>query len=169
MTKPFRSIRTGFSLIEIILVIMLLGVVLLSMGVVLVGNSRAWDKVYAKANADVVTARHAAIRTFARIIRKAARDHIQVADDQTWVEAQYYGGSGSSSPDRYALFTVNGNGELQVEFGALNPRSVSEVRILCGHVSSCFFEKNGSAVHMTLAVENGENSDLIVTSAVAHN
>lgn len=169
MAKPFRSIRTGFSLMETILVALLLGVVLLSIGVVLVGNSRAWDTVYSKANADVVTARHAAIRTFARVIRKASHNHIQVAGDQSWVEAQYYGSPPGAVPDRYALFTVNGSHALQVEFGTLNPRTAADTRILCEQVTSCLFQKTGSAVHMTLEIQTGEDSDLIVTSAVAHN
>lgn len=171
MLKKRTKNRKGFTVIELMLAVVFLGVVVLGVGIVVADSHKGYNTMYNRIYSDVVTDGHIARRTFDSIIRKASSENIQVAEDGSWVEVRFYQDSESIELDRYARFYVYGE-ELRIEYGDLDPdTNYNELRTqtVCSNVSSCVFNTAGAAVQMVLRLDNGSETATVMSSAVAHN
>ena len=162
------GIRSGFTLIELTITLVIMVIVGLAIGVVIVDGQIGWNTMYDHINSDVVTDGDVAGKTFDRVIRNASRSKFLPASDGSWIEVYYYADASSTTTDRYARFYVT-NGELKVEYGQLGPRETISTETLCRNVSYCSFEQAGNSIQMTLTLDDGIRTNTIVTSAVAHN
>jgi hypothetical protein len=124
--------------------------------------------MYNRIYSDVVTDGHIARRTFDRVIRKASGRSFLLDTAGNWVEVYYYTDADSIVVDRYARF-YEADGQLNIEYGKLDPREALNVQTVCENVSDCVFMAQGTSVQMILRLDNGSEAATVVSSAVAHN
>jgi len=168
MLKNRTTNPKGLTLIELMIATVIMVIVILGVAVILADSQRGWNAMYNRIYSDVVTDGHIARRTFDRVIRKASRDKIALDDAGLWVEVRYYQNANSTVVDRYARF-YEAYGQLNIEYGKLNPRETLNVQTVCENVSDCVFMARGTSVQMILRLDNGSEAATVVSSAVAHN
>jgi hypothetical protein len=165
--------RQGLTLIEVMIAVVLAVIVVFGVGTMLVDSQRGWHTMYNRIYSDVMTGGYVARKAFDGVVRKATRQKYSLADDGTWIEVYYYADANSVSIDRYARFyydpNVGGSGQLNVEYGALNPRETLDTETICQDVTSCIFTGTGRSAQMFLTLDNGTQTNTIVTSSVMHN
>lgn len=167
MDKKLLTPR-GFTLVELMITTAIMAIVALAIGVVIVDNQRGWSNMYGRVNSDVVTDGFVARKKFDALMRDASSEKFVLGDGGGSVEAYYYSSSEATVPDRYIRFFA-ADGDLNIEYGQLDPRITSNVETVCGNVSECVFRQIGTSVQMILTLDNGTQTNTIVTSAVAHN
>ena len=148
------------------MVIML--VVGLAIGVVIVDGQTGWNTMYDRLYSDVVTDGYVARKKFDVVMRRASRGQSLVDSDGAWIEVYSYASPSSTVVDRYSRFYVS-NGDLNLEYGQVDPRSTLSVDTVCGNVSACTFQQVGTSTQMTLTLDNGAQTNTVISSAVTHN
>jgi len=168
MIRKRPRIQAGFTLVELMITTVIMVIVGFAIGVVIVDGQTGWNTLYDRMNSDVVTDGYVVKEKFDAVMRKASRNRFVLAADDLWIEVYYYADASSVVVDRYARFYVT-DGNLNLEVGQLEPSEVIGVETLCGNVSACTFKQAGTSVQMTLTLDDGIQTNTIVTSAVAHN
>lgn len=168
MLKKRITNPKGFTLIELMVAIVVALIVLLGIGAVLADSHRSWNRMYNRIYSDVVTDSYVARRTFDAVIRKASSVDPNLVNYDDWVEVYYYADANSAVVDRYARFFSTG-GQLNVEYGELNPRQTLTIQTICGNVQGCVFSGTGRSAQMILTLDNGSQTATVVSSAVMHN
>jgi prepilin-type N-terminal cleavage/methylation domain-containing protein len=158
----------GFTLVELMITTAVMAIVALAIGVVIVDNQRGWSNMYGRMHSDVVTDGYVVRKKFDALMRDASDEKFVLGEDGSSVEAYFYSSSGASVPDRYIRFFA-ADGDLNIEYGQLYPRITSNVETVCGNVSECVFRQIGTSIQMILTLDDGTQTNTIVTSAVAHN
>ncbi len=168
MIKKRLTASRGFTLIELMIAMAITIIVVLAIGVALVDGQRGWSIQYDRIYSDVVTDGYVARRKFDAVMRNASRDKFLLDDAGGWVEVYYYANDTSTVVDRYARFYV-ANGNLNVEYGQLDPKATLSIETVCGNVSGCTFEQLGRSIQMILKLDNGTRTNTVISSAVTHN
>ena len=168
MIKKRLTVSPGFTIIELLIATAIMVIVLLAIGVALVDGQRGWSIQYDRIYSEVVTDGYVARRKFDAVTRTASRDRFLLDDAGSWVEVYYYADDTSTVVDRYARF-YTANGDLNVEYGQLNPTVTLSTETICGNVSACTFEQLGRSIQMILKLDNGKQTNTIISSAVANN
>lgn len=172
MTKTIKrngpAARFGFTLVELMITTAIMAIVGLAIGVVIVDGQTGWNVMYDRANSDAMTQGYAARRKLDAVIRAASQQRFVIAKDGSWIEAYTYAGDASTEVDRYWRFYVV-DGDLLAEFGQVEPRTTLSVDTVCENVSACAFKQNGKAIQMTLTLDDGTQTNTIVSSVYAHN
>jgi prepilin-type N-terminal cleavage/methylation domain-containing protein len=158
----------GFTLVELLITTLVMSIVGFAIGVVVVDAQTGWNVMYRRINSDIVSDGYAARNKFDSVMRSASSSQVVLAGDGGWIEVYSYASAASSAVDRYWRFYVSG-GDLYAEYGQLEPRSTLSTETVCENVSDCTFQQFGQAIQMTLALDNGTQTNTVVTSAVAHN
>jgi len=168
VTRTGPRAKPGFTLVELMITAAIMVIVGLAIGVVIVDGQIGWNVMYDRINSDVSMDGYAARKRFDAVMRSASRAQFAFADDDSWVEVYAYASSASTTADRYWRFYVS-DGDLDLEYGQLEPRTTLNVETVCGNVSACTFKQTGQAIQMTLTLESGTQTSTIVSSAVTHN
>ena len=168
MIKKRLAASRGFTLVELIIAMAIMLIVVLAIGIALVDGQRGWNIQYDRIYSDVVTDGYVARRKFDAVMRTASRDKFLLDGAGSWVEVYYYANDASAVVNRYARFYV-ANGDLNVEYGQLNPKATLSVETICGNVSGCTFEQLGRSIQMILKLDNGTRTNTVISSAVTHN
>jgi len=167
INKRLTSSR-GFTLIELLTAMAIMIFVILAIGMALVDGQRGWNYMYDRIYSDVVTDGYVARRKFDAVLRRASGETFSLAGDGSWVEVNYYADDTSTVVDRYARFYVS-NGDLNVEYGQLNPQSTLTTETVCSNVSGCIFKQSGRSAQMILTLDDGTKTNTVITSATANN
>jgi prepilin-type N-terminal cleavage/methylation domain-containing protein len=165
--KRPKNVR-GFTLVELLITSVIFLIVGLAVGVVIVDGQTGWNTMYDRLNSDVVTDGYVARRKFDAVMRSASRSQSLVASDGIWIEVYYYASPSSTVTDRYARF-YTADGDLNFEYGQLEPRVTLGVETVCQNVSSCTFKQVGTSIQMTLKLDDGTQTNTVISSAVTHN
>jgi prepilin-type N-terminal cleavage/methylation domain-containing protein len=168
MIKKRPNNMRGFTLVELMITTVVMLIVGLAIGVVIVNGQTGWNFMYERIYSDVVTDGYAARKQFDAVMRKASREKVLLDDAGAWVEVYYYSTASSAVVDRYARFYV-ADGDLNLEHGQLDPRVTLGVETVCGNVKSCTFKQAGQSVQMILTLDNGTQTNTIVSSAITYN
>ncbi|MHC4169769.1 MAG: PulJ/GspJ family protein [Planctomycetota bacterium] len=172
MTKMVKrngpAARFGFTVVELMITTAIMAIVGLAIGVVIVDGQTSWNVMYGRANSDVVTQGYAARKKLDAVIRGASRQRFVMAKNGSWIEAYTYESDKSTEVDRYWRFYV-ADGDLLAEYGQVEPRATLNVDTVCENVSACTFSQNGKAIQMTLTLDDGNQTNTIVSSVFAHN
>lgn len=168
MIKKRLTASRGFTLTELIIAMAIMLIVILAIGMALVDGQRSWSIQYDRIYSDVITDGYVARRKFDAVMRTASRDNFLLDDTGSWVEVYYYADDTSTVVDRYARFYV-ANGDLNVEYGQLNPKVTLTIETVCGNVSGCTFAQVGRSIQMILTLDNGTRTNTVISSAVTHN
>lgn len=165
--KKLISAR-GFTLIELITATAIMIFVILAIGMALVDGQRGWNQMYDRMYSDVVSDGYVARRKFDAVLRKASREKFLIDPAGSWVEVYYFATDASTVLDRYARFYTSG-GKLNIEYGQLDPKSTLSNKTVCENVSSCTFNQLGRSIQMVLKLDNGKQTNTIITSAITNN
>jgi hypothetical protein len=155
-------------MVELMITAVIMVIVGLAIGVVIVDGQTGWNTMYDRINSDVSMEGYAARKKFDVVMRNASRGQSVLAGDGSWIEVYSYASSASAAVDRYWRFYV-ADEDLNLEYGELEPRVTLTVDTVCSNVSTCTFRQTGQAVQMTLVLDNGTQTNAIVSSAVTHN
>lgn len=158
----------GFTLVELVITAAIMSIVALAIGVVIVDGQSSWNVMYNRVNSDVVTDGYVARKKFDAVMRKASRERLVVDASGGSVEVYYYADDSSTVPDRYARF-YTADGDLNLEYGQLNPRVTLGVETVCKNVSACTFKQVGRSAQMILTLNKGTQTNTVVSSAVTQN
>ena len=163
--------RRGFTLSELLTVMVIAPVVVLGMGILLADSQRGWNQMFNRVNSGVVNDAYVARKAFDAIVRKSSISHELLGDGE--VVVYYYNDPDSSTwLDRYARFYADGT-TLLVDYGQLDSnRNLSEQTqtiTLADNVEALNFYVNGACVQMVLSLDNGSESLMVMTSAIRHN
>ena len=168
MIRRIPKAPRGFTLIELMITTVIMVIVGLAIGVVIVDGQTGWNTMYDRLNSDVITDGYAARKKFDAVMRRASRGQSLVAADGSWIEVYSYASPFSKVVDRYSRFYVS-DGDLNLEYGQVEPRATLRVETVCGNVIACTFQQVGTSTQMTLTLDNGTQTNTIVSSAVTHN
>ena len=168
MIKKRSRVPRGFTLVELMITMVIMLVVGLAIGVVIVDGQTGWNTMYDRLNSDVVTDGYVARKKFDSVMRSASRGQLLVAGDGSWIEVYSYTNPSSTVVDRYSRFYVS-DGDLNLEYGQIEPRSTLSVDTVCENVTACTFKQAGTSTQMTITLDNGTQTNTIVSSAVTHN
>ena len=160
--------RYGLTLIELIVTTAISAAVIAAVAFVLVDSQKSWQKVYERVYSDVVTDAYVAKKTFSTVIRKASKDGLLLDESGNWIEVNYYADDDSAVVDRYARF-YESDGDLNLEYGILEPKETLSVHTVCGNVSGCVFKAAGRSAQMMLTLDDGSQAITTVSSAFMHN
>jgi prepilin-type N-terminal cleavage/methylation domain-containing protein len=165
-TRPRAS--QGFTIVELAITAAIMSIIALAIGVVIVDSQSSWNVMYDRVNCDVVTDGYVARKKFDAVMRQASREKLVLGDAGGSVEVYYYADSSSTVVDRYARFYTS-DGDLNYDYGQLDPRVTLGVETICGNVTACTFRQAGRSVQMILALNDGKQTNTVVSSAVAQN
>jgi len=168
MNKKRHRARKGFTLVELMITMVIMLIVGLAIGVVIVDGQTGWNTMYNRLNSDVVTDGYVARKKFDAVMRSASRKQLLIAADGGWIKVYSYASPSSTVVDRYSRFYVS-DGDLNLEYGQLDPGVTLSVDTVCGNVAACVFKQAGTSTQMTLTLDNGTQTNTIVSSAVTHN
>ncbi|MBN1796423.1 MAG: prepilin-type N-terminal cleavage/methylation domain-containing protein [Sedimentisphaerales bacterium] len=171
MKRTLKPKSCGFTIVELIIAVVVTMIVALGMGIVWANSQRAYQVTYDKVYADVVTDSFVARRLFDSTVRKSSAGSIALGSSGEFAEFQYYNNDDSTYLDRYTRFYVSDT-DLMAEYGSLNEAgepTTLNTDTVCGNVDSCVFRNNGGSVRMILTLDDGDKSNVIVTSAFTHN
>lgn len=158
----------GFTLVELAITAAIMSIIALAIGVVIVDSQTSWNVMYERVNGDVVTDGYVARKKFDAVLRQASRERLLIGDGGGSVEVYYYSDGSVSAVDRYARFYTS-DGDLNFEYGQLDPRTTLGVETVCANVSACTFVQAGRSVQMILALNDGKQTNTVVSSAMAQN
>jgi len=158
----------GFTLVELMITTLVMSIVGFAIGVVIVDGQTSWNVMYERINSDIVSDGYAARHKFDSVMRSASSGQVVLAGDGSWIEVYSYASAASSAVDRYWRFYAM-DGDLNAEYGQLDPRSTLSTETVCENVSDCTFQQFGQAIQMTLVLDDGEQTGTVISSAVAHN
>jgi len=168
MIKKRPRARKGFTIVELMITTVIMISVGLAIGVVIVDGQTGWNTMYDRMNSDVVTDGYVARKKFDVVMRIANMGQSLVDADGAWIEVYSYASPSSTVVDRYSRFYVS-DGDLNLEYGQVDPRVTLSIDTVCGNVSDCTFQQVGTSTQMTLTLDNRTHTNTIVSSAVTHN
>lgn len=168
MTEKKVKTRQGFTLTEMILAGTISTLIFAGIGFLLVDSQTGWNRMYSRAYSEVVVDGYIARRTFDVVVRKADGENFLLDTSGNWLEVYYYENGDSVALDRYARF-YKYNDELRIEYGQLDPKSIINVSTVCANVSACVFKQSGCSIQMILTLDNGVQTNTVVTSGFMHN
>lgn len=168
MAEKRQSNHSGFTLVELMISMVVMIIVSFAVGAVIVDGQNSWSGMYDKIHSDVVTDGYVVRKRFDAVMRKASSEKIFVGADNSSVEVYYYSSSLSTVVDRYIRFYET-EGDLNLEYGQLDPKVTLNVETLCENVTSCSFHQVGRSTQMILVLDNGIQKNTVITSAVTHN
>jgi len=168
MIKKRPRARKGFTIVELMITTVIMISVGLAIGVVIVDGQTGWNTMYDRMNSDVITDGYVARKKFDVVMRSANMGQSLVDADGAWIEVYSYASPSSTVVDRYSRFYVS-DGDLNLEYGQVDPRVTLSVDTVCGNVSDCTFQQVGTSTQMTLTLDNRTHTNTIVSSAVTHN
>ena len=168
MTANRSKTRSGFTLVELMVTLLITSIMGLALGAVVVHGQISWTRMYDGLNGDVATDGHVAKSKFDAVIRNASRGMSLINSDGAWLEITYYADDESTEADRYGRFYTE-EGSLKYQYGQLDPREQLGVETICANVSYCVFNQIGGAAHMILTLDDGTHEKTVVSSAISYN
>ena len=173
--KPQIIRIRGFTLIEVVVVIAMVGVVTLAVGVLLANSQKSWGNLFERVYGDSAIDSFAAQKAFDTVCRKASlRKHI-LSESGDSLELYYWDNSSMASiPENYARF-YQSDDDLFVEYGktqtdAWQPDTETDPTTIqvARDVDSAKFTLEGTSVQMYLNYTDTAMMP-VVCSSVRHN
>ena len=166
---------TGFTLMEVVVVIALAGVITLGVGVLLANSQKNCGQLFERVHGDSASDSFVTHKAFDTVCRKASSRKYSLSDSGDWIELYYWNsGSTALTPENYARFYQAGNNAL-VEYGKLKSgtwqpdagQSTATVT-LASNINSLNFTVAGTSIQMFLKYLDTERLP-VVCSSVRHN
>ena len=173
--KPQPAHTKGFTMIEVLVAIAMVGMMTLGAGVLLANGQKSWGQLYGRVYGDSAIDSLAAQKAFDTVCRKASLRKYVLGGSGNSLELYYWDASSTAStPEKYARFYLS-NEEVFVEYGTTQtgtwqPDTAAPVTTvkLAGDVESLTFTVQGTSVQMFLSYTD-ETMMPVVCSSVRHN
>lgn len=163
--------KTGFTLVELMVTIIISAMLVLTIGIVMLDTQRGWLDTYAKVHGGAADDAAMAKVAFDRIVRKSSLSAYQLPASDDLTVYYYSDWENSLTLDRSArLYRSSVNpSELYVEHTALDTGdSLSSVR-LASNVSDLEFLPVSGGFTMKLTLDDGREQTTVVSTAILHN
>lgn len=167
MAEKKQLFKSGFTLVELMISMAVMVIISLAIGAVVVDGQNGWSRMYDNIHSDIFTDSYVVRKKFESLMRRASGEKIYIENQNQSVEVYYYS-DGSATIDRYMSFYKSGENMI-LEYGLLSPKSALNSDIICGNVSECTFLQIGRSVQLILVLDDGTQTNTVVTSAMAHN
>lgn len=168
-----KTKRRGLTLIELMVTIVIVGVIVCTIGVLLVDTHRGWLDSYAKIYGGAADDAAMAQVAFDKIIRKASRTRYQMAGLDDLTVYYYADWQTSTQLDRYARFYRKADAptEFCVEHGDWDgsTKKADSTVTLAAHVADLEFKPTSGGIEMLLALNDGRETTTLVTTSILHN
>jgi len=173
--KPQPAHTRGFTLIEVLVVIAMVGIMTLGAGVLLANGQKSWTRLFGRVYGDSAIDSFAVQKAFDTVCRKASLRKYVLSEAGDSLELYYWDtASTASTPENYARF-YRSNEDVFVEYGTTQTgtwqpdtgASVTNVK-LAGNVESLKFTVQGTSVQMFLSYTD-ETITPVVCSSVRRN
>lgn len=196
MKNRNSKIRSGLTLVELMVVLLIVAMLMVAVGVTLVDAQNAWGTMYKRSYSGPVVDAVILTKEFDRAVRKSSKldwaiDGVAnatsgAATGNTSLQVYYFKNPTNlavTSYDGYSKFYyVSGSKQLKVDegdltAGTLTPANVTATRVLANNVSACTFMVRNAATGMTVYLDSGTNTDVkdgnvkmtVACSAFRHN
>ncbi len=173
--------RSGFTLIELMVTILISVMVFGGIGLVIADSHRGWNKMYNRNNTGVVPDSYVAGKAFDHICRRAYSLVVVLGGSSDTLTVFYYANPAALPPekpeplpDSYARFYLSGT-NLMVDYGSLVPNTFNlqsppaSTQKLAEKISSVRFsvpERGPACTQMMLTLDNAMT---ITYSSIRHN
>jgi len=173
--KPQPAHTRGFTMIEVLVVIAMVGIMTLGAGVLLANGQKSWGQLFGRVYGDSAIDSLAAQKAFDTVCRKSSLRKYILSEAGNSLELYYWDDSSTAStPEHYARFYQSGE-DVFVEYGSLETGTwqpdtgapATTVK-LAGDVDSLTFTVEGTSVQMFLSYVD-ETMMPVVCSSVRHN
>ena len=176
--KIYKSnIRFGFTLIELMVTMLIALLVFAGIGAAMVDSIKAFPKMYERTEGTLIGDAYSARYAFDRVCRKASRMVASPAlkDSDQSVEVYYYDPDTSGTPNKYAWIKRE-NSSLVIESGDYDSASGTKSGTPSNEIVATtvdannppLFDVQGSSVVMVLKLKQGNQTMMVVSSAVRH-
>jgi prepilin-type N-terminal cleavage/methylation domain-containing protein len=175
-----QRVRSGLTLIEMMVAMLASAVMLLAVTGILAGNHKQWNQTYDRVYGNVVTEAYVTRQTFDRIVREASAywctPMYAVSSSLTLYLYTNIQNMATTPPlNRYATFSLRGT-DLVLEEGPLTgwgPTAVAgtpdSTQVLAHHVTEAKFWRSGPCVHMALVIDDGKIDMPVTMTATRYN
>lgn len=176
MNRTSKSTRfSGFTLIEVIIVIAVAGIITVGIGVLLANGQKCWGQLVTRVYGDSAIDGFAAQAAFDKVCRKASLRKYVLGESAESLELYYWDSSSTAlTPENYAQFYQSGD-QMFVDYGKTetgtwqpDTSEPTTTVALAGNVESLTFAVEGTSVQMFLTYTD-PNSMPVVYSSVRHN
>lgn len=176
MVIPNRATKkSGFTLIEMMVTILLASIVFLGVAVVLADGIRGYKRTFTRIHGDIVNDAYVARLKFDKICRKASAGSAVVNADTTAVQVLYYStpnisGDADLDPDSYATFYLNGT-DLMLDTGTIAAGTPTTTEIVAGNVTELQFSApfDGKSVQMVITLVDSDHAITVTCGSIMHN
>ena len=179
--KTNSPTRLAFTMIELMVTILIVGVVIIAISGVLADAHRGYRETYERVYGDVTTQAYTSRITFDRICRKSSNSYnTNTGTDELYV--YYYSAIDTTNapiPDRYAHFYTNNAGSLMLDQGPANISGPNDIvlqtanssQALAINVTSAEFLQTeaSNCTQMILTLDDGKQGLTVTCSSVRHN
>lgn len=183
-----KTKKSGFTLIELMVTILIASIVLLGLANVIADAHRGYGKMYTRVHGNIVNDAYVARLRFDKICRQARAGSAALNADATAVQVLYYStpnvngsADGDDELNRYALFYQSGT-DLMLETGTYDPNTGNTTptgtpETVAGNVMELQFsapDTRSVQMVMTLKNQNPANDDdrhsiTVTCGAIMHN
>lgn len=176
-----KTKKSGFTLVEMMVTILILTVVMLGLAGVMADSHKGYNRMYKRIHGDVVNDAYVARLRFDKVCRKARAGSadLGIDPDVPFLQILYYStpntnGPADLPPDRYAQFYLNG-ADLMLDTGTYDPETgvgpPTGTETVARNVTELKFSAvGGKCCQMVMTLlKDGEHSITVTCSSIMHN
>ncbi len=176
MKRKCQSVRArGFTLMEVTVTMLLVGIITLGVGVLLASGQKSWGNLFGRVYGDSAVDGFVAQKAFDTVCRKASLRKYVLSESGDSLELYYWQTSPTTStPEKYARFYQSGE-NLFAEYGSMQsgtwqPDTTAPVTTvkLAGGVDSLTFTVEGTSAQMFINYID-DTVTPVVCASVRHN
>lgn len=178
MDNKINKNRSGFTLMELMVTILIASFVFMGVAIVIADGVRGFKRMNLRVHGDVVNDAYFARLIFDKTCRQARAGSAELNKISTpSLRVLYYSvtPSATEEPDRYAEFYLNDNSKtLFLEKGSYDPNSgstnyISTTKVARNVEELNFTEMHYKSVQMVMTLKNEDHSMTIICGSVLHN
>lgn len=178
--------KSGFTLVELMVTVLIASVVLISIGAALVDAHRGYRTTFDRVYGDVTTQAYTSRINFDRICRKSSWYYVNTDGTGQWKDELYvhYYSDGNTTkatadpvPDRYAHFYTTEGNVLKMDQGPYDASSMSpygtadstEDLAVNATIAKFCQPPSSNSIQMILTLDDGRQGLTVTCSSVRHN
>ena len=169
-----KTKKSGFTLIELMVTILLASVVFLGVAVVMADGIRGYRQMLTRVHGNLANDAYVARIKFDKICRKARANSATLDTSVPSLQVLYYStpnttGGADDPPDMYALFYLNGT-SLMLDTGTVTAGTAATTETVANSVTELQFSTTHSkSVQMVVTLNDNVNSITVTCGSIMHN
>lgn len=169
MKRNFR--QQGFTLVELVVTIIISSILVSAIAVVMMDTQRSWSNSYSKVFGGAVNDAAVAKTAFDHIVRKASHLTHQLNSTDDLTVYYYADWENSTELDRSARIyrSALNPSEMYIEHTRINDNYLTSKVLLSENVADLEFLPIHDGYTMKLALDDGHEQIMVVSTAILHN